>query len=173
MRIKILIVCLGCSALVACAQGPDPRRPPDYRGLQGLGMADLPSATPEQVEVIYHDAIAVPMVKVLANPKEFDGRAVRIFGVLSNALEGNAIYLNRESYEFNISANAIAITSNYTDSELLEKMEGHYVWLVGIYQADSGDRLFKANGHLHDVAPMLPANVRLRNRKAADTFPSR
>jgi hypothetical protein len=173
MKVKLLIVGAVCSTLLACAQGPDPRRPPDYRKIYGLSLKDLPTATPEQVGIIYHDAIEVPMVRVLANPEQFDGKAVRVYGVLSNEPEGTAIYLDRESYEYGISANAIAIASIYTDNELLNKMEGHYVWLVGIYEAESGNRLFKVSGHLREVAPMSPPNIKLRDRRAADEYTDR
>lgn len=169
---KNTICLIGFLTLAACASGPNPDRPPDYRKIYGLTAENLPNMTWEEVRMFYVNAIELPMVRLLANPEEFDGKAVTTCGIYSNEFEGTAIYLNRESYEYGFSANAIFAFTTHTGDALLEQMEGHYVCMTGVYEAESASRLFRASGHLRDIAPLRMSNMRLPSRRAAsDPYP--
>jgi hypothetical protein len=144
---------------------------------EGPGFPISPEArsewSPELLRLfdqIYNDATEVSIVRLLADPRQYDGRAVTVWGVFNSERESSALYLNRESYEYRIDQNAIPITSNHTLTGESSKMNGHYVWLVGIYESDSVAPVGfngMGNGHLRDVLPMRPAQVRLRDREAA------
>lgn len=165
---RILIV--SCVLLMtACAHMPNPNDPPNYRKIYGLTLDKLPNMTWEEVKLFYANAIDLPMVRLLANPEEYDGKAVSTCGVYSNEFEGTALYLNRESYEYGFNKNLILILTNYTEEALLDEMEGHYVCLIGVYEAKVDGRY---SGHLYDVAPMTRANIKLPNRRASsDPYP--
>lgn len=159
-------------SLTACASGPDPNRPPDYRKMYDLTIEDLPNMTMEEAQMFYVNAIELPMVRLLANPEEFDGKAVTTCGVYEHEYEATAIYLNRESYEYGLAENAIFVFTTHSDEALLEKMAGHYVCMTGVFEAESASRLFRASGHLRDIPPLRMSSMLLPNRRAAsDPYP--
>lgn len=167
------IVILGLVVLLtACVSGPHPDRPPDYRKIYGLTVENLPNMTLEEVRMFYVNAIELPMARLLANPEEFDGKEVTTCGVYEHEFEATAIYLNRESYEYGLAENAIYAFTTHSDEALLEQMDGHYVCMTGVYEAESASRLFRASGHLRDIAPLRMSNMLLPNRRAAsDPYP--
>jgi hypothetical protein len=129
-----------------------------------------PPETRALFDEIYGKAVDVSIVRLLANPEEFSGKAVRLWGVFHVDRETMALFLSRESYEYGVSQNAVPISTTYTRIEDLPRLNGHYVWIVGVFDAKEGGPIgFTAtgNGHLHDVLPIVPAQVRLKLREAA------
>jgi hypothetical protein len=99
------------------------------------------------------------MVTLIANPKQVDRQSVRVVGVLSVGERGTALYAGREAYEYSIDSDAIFIGTTFTDAVLLARFSGHYVQVTGEFDADGVAPPFA--GQLHDVLPIVPANVRL------------
>lgn len=164
---RLFIACLAFF-IASCANVTSPHNPPDYKKSYDLGIEDLPGATPEDVRIIYGDAERIPMVRLLSNPGAYDGKSVRIFGVLRHDFEATAIYLDKESYDYGIVTNAIFITTNYTDDSLLQKMKGEYIEITGIYENEPASMRLNYNGHIHDVAPMTPANIKHPDRCSSE-----
>jgi hypothetical protein len=135
-----------------------------------LSAEDLPSMTWEEIRMYYVNAVDLPMVRLLSNPGKYDGKEVTTCGVYRHEFEATAIYLNRESYEYGLSENAVFAFTDHTDEKLLEKMDGNYVCMTGVFDAQPASRSFRNSGHLRDVAPMRMANVRFPLRRAAEEF---
>ena len=123
----------------------------------------------------YDTAINVSIVRLLADPKIYSGKVVRLWGVYHVERETMALFLNLESYEYGISQNAIPITTTYTSPEDLPKLNGHYVWIIGVFDARDEHPIgfpdATGNGHLHDVLPIRPAQVKLKVREAGMDAP--
>jgi len=49
----------------------------------------------------------VSLIELIANPKAYDGKRVRLIGFVRLEFEGNAIYVSKESYEAGIIKNAL------------------------------------------------------------------
>lgn len=143
------------------------RRYPFY-----FDVSEYSAEVAKRLESIWYDAIDVSMIRVIANPKSFDNRSIRVSGVFTAGERGLAIYFDRESYEYHRVDNAISISlgDSHIKPEMMPKIEGHYVEVVGIYKAETATDRFYVNGELHEVLPILPSAVKLKERDAANVY---
>lgn len=84
----------------------------------------------------------VPLIRLLANPKEFDGRKVLTEGVFQFALGNSALYASKEWYKNGVTANAVALRLDIKPSQIqqYEQWTGSYVVIQGTFDAnDCGD----------------------------------
>ena len=88
--------------------------------------------------------VHVSLVALLANGKKFDGKIVRVSGVMRLEFEGNGLYLSKDDHAFGISKNALWLSPDYkrlkANAAQLAKLNGRYVLLEGRYK-------FANNGH--------------------------
>jgi hypothetical protein len=54
-------------------------------------------------------ALDISAIQLIANPKTYNGKKVRVIGFVRLEFEGNAVYLHREDYENGLMKNAIRI----------------------------------------------------------------
>src|SRR5882672_7970441 len=87
------------------------------------------------------EPLDVSLVQLIANPKDYDGKLVRVIGFVKLEFEGNAIYLHQDDYRHNITKNGLWI--DVTD-EIRKKQKDYdqkYVLLEGTFNA-------KETGHM-------------------------
>jgi len=80
-------------------------------------------------------AIDVSLIQLIANPKDYDGKIVRVTGFLSLETEGNAIWLHQDDYRYAVCKNGLWI--DVTD-EIVKKateFDQKYVILQGTFNA--------------------------------------
>jgi hypothetical protein len=95
----------------------------------------------------------VSLLKVIANPKNYDGKRVRIVGFLNINFESDALYSHKEDYLHSITRNAVSVhismrLRTMTNVDICNKK---YVIIEGTFDAkDYGhENLFE--GALKDV----------------------
>ena len=100
----------------------------------------------------------VSIVELLANPDKYDGKRVLVEGFFRNAFEDTAIYLNRESAEYGISANAVWVdtsamrTSDGKETKLRDGLyDGKYVAIEAYYDKSELGHLSAYQGELRNV----------------------
>jgi hypothetical protein len=71
------------------------------------------------------------MVRLLANPGEFDGKRVLVRGFLNLEFEGDALYLHKEDFDNCLSENAIWVDVSPVVEEKRTELNGRYVLLEG------------------------------------------
>jgi hypothetical protein len=86
---------------------------------------------------VRHDAIGVSIIRLVASPKEYDGKAVRVLGYLNIAFEHNAIYLHREDLEHGLSINGLWIAATREMMLELRKLSGQYVLIEGVFDSQN------------------------------------
>lgn len=87
------------------------------------------------------EPLDVSLIQLIANPKPYDGKVVRVIGFVRMEFEGNAIYLHQDDYRHSIGKNGLWI--DVTD-ELRKKQKDYdqkYVLLEGTFDA-------KETGHM-------------------------
>jgi hypothetical protein len=80
----------------------------------------------------------VTLVQLIANPEKFDGRLIRVIGLLRLEFEGNVLYLHREDYENAILGDGIWVDVTPAIRKQSAKLNMNYVLLEGVFSA--GDR---------------------------------
>jgi hypothetical protein len=86
------------------------------------------------------DAIIVPLVGVLARPTDYDGRLIRVVGVIRVEFEGNSLYLTKEHYLNRIHDNAIWVSLDRSQMSQMNGLSGRYASVEGIFNS-------KVKGH--------------------------
>jgi hypothetical protein len=79
----------------------------------------------------------VSIVRLIANPDEFDGELVWFVGVMDEIRGTPAVYLNLESYELQILANAILIMSIDEEVPVTGRFDGQYVTACGRFHTNA------------------------------------
>jgi hypothetical protein len=76
----------------------------------------------------------VSLIQLIANPKEYDGKSVRVSGVVNFEFEGDAIYLHRDDIRYSLTRNGL-----WLDAVGMHKAKynGKYVLVEGTFNASS------------------------------------
>jgi hypothetical protein len=81
----------------------------------------------------------VSLINLIATPDKFHGRRIRIIGYLHLEFEGNAIYLDQESFSNAVDANAIWVDlPGWATNSKTQPLNDKYVLIEGRF--DSKDR---------------------------------
>jgi len=75
----------------------------------------------------------VSIVQLIANPNEYHGKFVRVIGFASVEFEGNAVYLHRDDYEYDITKNGLWIDVDFRKQK---KFDQRYVLIEGTFNAE-------------------------------------
>jgi hypothetical protein len=80
----------------------------------------------------------VSIIRLLADPLQFDGKSVAVVGFLAVNSAQNMVYLHREDYDSNLTVNGLNVEfdRNITHEDI-KRLNFHYVYLSGIF--DAGD----------------------------------
>jgi hypothetical protein len=101
--------------------------------------------------------IELSMVQIIADPKRYHGKAVRVCGFLHVSFEHSAIYLSREDANYLITRNGLWVSSsvNARDSKGMgirsEFFDRKYVLVEGIFDMESHGHLGAWPGTIRDV----------------------
>jgi hypothetical protein len=102
-----------------------------------LAVSQIAGAAPSPAPV---KPTEVSLIAVIANPERFDGRTLRLTGLLNLTGETNALYINKADLHAGLRRNAA-----YLDITLLpfgpsRRLSGHYVDATGVFNARSNGR---------------------------------
>jgi len=91
-----------------------------------------------------HWSPPISLVRLLVDPKQYDGEFIHTIGVLRMEYEGKVVYLDRGSYDFRVSENGVRYVLSQElsrrERSVLDSMNGHYVALVGLFHAPKDGR---------------------------------
>lgn len=168
--IRIWVLCAAiCSLSISACGNLRLEEPRVFRFPFYLNVGDMPREVAQRIEYIWSSAIDSSMARVISNPKVFDEKSVRVTGVFSYTELGAALFLDRESYEYGVIHNAIALSlpNSYIEAAMIPLMEGNYVEIVGVFDADADLSRFPFNGMISEILPVVPAKVHKKMRDAA------
>ena len=87
------------------------------------------------------EPISVSLVQLIANPKDYDGKIVRVIGFVKLEFEGDAIYLHQDDYKHNIHKNGLWIDVTDDIRKKRAGLDQKYVLIEGTFNA-------KMRGHM-------------------------
>lgn len=85
-------------------------------------------AAPKEV----HD---VSIIRLIAAPKDYNQKTVRVVGFLNIGFEGDAIYFHEEDFRRGLINNGLGIRAKPQMTKQLEKLTGQYVVIEGVFDA--------------------------------------
>lgn len=94
------------------------------------------------------------IIELIANPDKFDGKVVRIIGVINIDFESNAIYLTKEHWANSVTTNGVWLT---IDKNLADKRKwgnGRYFLVEGVFHAEDKGHMGLWRGAISDIAVM-------------------
>ena len=81
------------------------------------------------------ETLDVSLVQLIANPKDYDGKVVRMIGYVRLEFEGNAIYLHQDDYKHGITKNGLWIDVTDDMRKRQADIDQKYVLLEGTFNA--------------------------------------
>ena len=90
----------------------------------------------------------VSLVQLIANPKEYDGKFVRVIGFVSVEFEGTAVYLHQEDYKYDITENALWLDMDFQRNK---KFHQRYALIEGTFDANHGGHKRLFSGSIKDI----------------------
>ncbi|HKV35474.1 MAG TPA: hypothetical protein VJP89_14155 [Pyrinomonadaceae bacterium] len=90
----------------------------------------------------------VSMVQLIANPREYDGKFVRVIGFASVIFEGTAVYLHRDDYEYDIPKNGLWIDVDFVKQK---RFDQRYVLIEGTFNAERRGHMGVFSGAIQDI----------------------
>jgi hypothetical protein len=94
----------------------------------------------------------VSLVQVIANPRSYDGKRIRVVGFCHLEFEGNALYIHREDFEQLLLKNAVWLDVERTPERSL--LNDRYVSVEGTFDAEHQGHLSLFSGALTAVTRM-------------------
>ena len=81
----------------------------------------------------------VSIIQLIATPKKYAHKAVRVVGFLNIGFEGDAIFLHEEDFRCGLLSNGLGIRAEPEIRRRLEKLTGQYVIIEGVVDARYAD----------------------------------
>jgi len=85
------------------------------------------------------EPLTVSMIQLIANPKHYDGKVVRVSGFVKLEFEGNAIYLHEDDYKHAILKDGLWIDVTEDMRKHEAELDQKYLLIEGTFDAtDTG-----------------------------------
>jgi hypothetical protein len=109
-------------------------------------------------------AEVVSLVRLIAAPEQYDGKAVLVVGFLRLEFEGNGLYLHEEDYERGITKNAVWVVRNAKINEQVDALNMRYVMLAGTFEAGHDGHMGLFSGSVKNItsATLWPPRIQKR-----------
>lgn len=98
--------------------------------------------------------IDVSLINLIATPREFDGKLVRVRGFARLEFEGTAIYLHREDYLQGITKNGLWLDVEPDAKNRAARANNRYVIVEGVFSMANRGHLGLWSGSINNVARM-------------------
>jgi len=104
---------------------------------------------------VNHELESVSLMQLIVNPEQYHGKPVRVIGVSRIEFEGDSIWLTKEHYQHRIYKNSLWIVPDYkalgVTPQDLEKLNGKYVLMEGIFNKDNHGHMGLNSGALEKI----------------------
>ena len=102
------------------------------------------------------NAEVVSLVRLIATPEEYDGKAVLVVGFLRLEFEGNGLYLHEDDYQHGITKNSVWVVRNEKINRQADALNMHYVMLIGTFDANHNGHMGLFSGSLSNITSATP-----------------
>jgi hypothetical protein len=98
-------------------------------------------ASPAFCAGVDNEPADVSIIRLIAAPRDFAGKVVRVVGYLSIEFEGDAIYLHEEDCRRSLTTNGLAIDGEPNIRNKLKELTGKYVIIEGVFDPSAGGHM--------------------------------
>jgi len=95
--------------------------------------------------------LSVGMVALLATPQKFDGKLIRVIGVLGIQPESNALYLHEEDYDYGLTKNSFSLRLTEEQEKKFRVLNKKHVIVEGKFSANGPEAMDMTSGAIFDV----------------------
>ncbi|RTL16079.1 MAG: hypothetical protein EKK52_18875 [Burkholderiales bacterium] len=99
-------------------------------------------------------SVDVSLISLIAAPREFDGKQVRVIGFARLEFEGDAIYLHREDYLQGITKNGLWLDVERLPKKSAARANNRYVIVEGVFSMTDKGHLGLWSGSIQKVTRM-------------------
>ena len=99
---------------------------------------------------------SVSIVQLIASPHKYDGKAVTIIGCLKFEKESIILFLSCEDAKHYVIVNGLWVNPSKHMSQALEKLDGRYVMLVGMFSEYHTNTPHLSVGEIKDIKKAVP-----------------
>lgn len=107
-------------------------------------------------QILEKDINYVSEYALIGNPKEYDGKKVRLVGVLKYDINNSAIYVSSESLNMGITKNALWCSINpytlKTNYVKLKELDGKFVMIEGVFNGLHTGHIDKYSGAVESIS---------------------
>ena len=96
----------------------------------------------------------VSLVQLIANPADFAGKRVRVFGFCRLEFEGTALYLHRDDAEWGIAKNGFWLGVGWPVPESFRPLGDEYVLVEGVVDPQRKGHMGSWSGSLIEITRM-------------------
>jgi hypothetical protein len=93
----------------------------------------------------------VSILQLIVTPERYDGKRVQVEGFLHLEFEGNVLYLSESDYIHHLFKNGLWVTRNSIINERFQKLNSHYVIVIGVFDAGNKGHMSMNSGSLKDI----------------------
>jgi hypothetical protein len=93
----------------------------------------------------------VSMVALLASPQKYDGKLIRVIGVLGIQFESNALYLHEEDYEYGITKNSFFVRLTEEQEKKFRALDKKHVIVEGMFSANGPEAREMTSGAIFNI----------------------
>jgi len=97
------------------------------------------------------EPLDVSLIQLIANPKDLDGKIVRVIGFVKLEFEGNAIYLHQDDYKFGISKNGLYLYITDDIRKRQADFDERYIILEGTFNAKNTGHMGMFSGSIQKI----------------------
>lgn len=100
-------------------------------------------------------AVDVSMINLIANPKDFDGKKVRLIGYVRLEFEGDSIYLHRDDARQGNTRNGLWLDVALPQKQRM-RVNNRYAIVEGVFSMDEQGHLGLWSGSIKNVTRLDP-----------------
>jgi hypothetical protein len=108
-------------------------------------------ATALSMPMMSQEPIDVSIVQLIATPKAFDGKLVRVTGFLRLQFEDTELYLHKEDSDHGLYLNGLWVDLSPTYKKGKISLDMHYVLVEGIFEAEHRGHMGMSSGTLTKI----------------------
>lgn len=101
--------------------------------------------------LVASEPLNISLVKLISNPKDYDGKLVRIIGFVRLEFEGNGIYLNQDDYKHSIYKNGLWLDTTPDMEKRQSELNLKHVLIEGTFNARMAGHMGLWSGSIEKI----------------------
>lgn len=141
-KIIVLSMCILCLIMTSCSN----------QTIEPTAMDGAITDNGEDIAI--QGFFDVSIIELISNPSDYDGKPIRVIGVGNLEFEGDAIYLSKDDWKYNIFQNGLwidlgAISISYEEAV---SFNGKFVIIEGVFDKDDKGHLSAWPGTIKEIS---------------------